>query len=62
MVVRWLSFAQDQLKDIVQYVIDNFGEMTAKKALRRILDDTDTLGNTQLREFMIRNFPRMVLR
>lgn len=44
MVVRWLSFAQDQLKDIVQYVIDNFGEMTAKKALRRILDDTETLG------------------
>ena len=44
MVVRWLSFAQDQLKDVVQYVIDNFGEMTAKKSLRRILDDTDTLG------------------
>lgn len=44
MVVRWLTFAQDQLKDVVQYVIDNFGEMAAKKSLRKILDDTDSLG------------------
>ena len=44
MVVRWLTFAQDQLKGVVQYVMDNFGVMTAKKSLCKILNDTDTLG------------------
>ena len=44
MVVRWLTFSQDQLKDVVQYVIENFGEMTARKSLRKIMDDTDSLG------------------
>ena len=48
MVVRWLTFAQDQLKGVVQYVMDNFGVMTAKKSLRKILNDTDTLGKYRI--------------
>ena len=32
------------MKGVVQYVMDNFGVMTAKKSLCKILNDTDTLG------------------
>lgn len=44
MEVRWLPFAQEQLKVVAQYVIDNFGEMTAKKSLRSILSKVEALG------------------
>ena len=45
MEVRWLPFAQEQLKAIVQYVVDNFGEMTAKKSLQTILTKVAALGS-----------------
>ena len=45
MEVRWLPFAQEQLKVIVQYVVDNFGEMTAKKSLQTILTKVAALGS-----------------
>lgn len=38
MEVRWLPFAQEQLEVVVRYVVDNFGEMTAKNSLQSILD------------------------
>ena len=43
MEVRWLPFAQEQLKVVVQYVADNFGEMTAKKSLKGILTKVEAL-------------------
>lgn len=43
MEVRWLPFAQEQLKVVVQYVVDNFGEMTARNSLQGILDKVDVL-------------------
>lgn len=43
MVVRWLSFASEQLQVDMQYVVDNFGERTAKKSLRKILDKVNNL-------------------
>ena len=43
MGLRWLTFASEQLQADMQYVKDNFGEMTAKKSLRRILDAVDDL-------------------
>ena len=44
MEVRWLPFAQKQLKVVVQYVVDNFGEMTAKKSLKTILSKVEALS------------------
>ena len=44
MEVRWLAFASEQLKADIQYVVDHFGEMTARKSLRRVLDAVDKLG------------------
>lgn len=44
MEVRWLPFAQKQLKVVVQYVVDNFGEMTAKKSLQTILSKVEALS------------------
>lgn len=43
MEVKWLPFAQGQLKVVLQYVIDNFGEKTARKTLREILSHIDGL-------------------
>lgn len=43
MEVRWLPFAQEQLEVVVRYVVDNFGEMTAKNSLQSILDKVDAL-------------------
>lgn len=37
MEVRWLPFALEQLNVVLQYVIDNFGENTARKSLKEIL-------------------------
>ena len=41
--LRWLPFASEQLRADIQYVVDNFGEITAKKSLRRILDKVNEL-------------------
>lgn len=38
MEVKWLPFASRQLKDVVGYVTENFGETTAGKSLNKILD------------------------
>lgn len=43
MEIRWLPFASEQLKVVLEYVIDHFGEMTARKSLRRVLDGVDVL-------------------
>ncbi|MBM0130900.1 type II toxin-antitoxin system RelE/ParE family toxin [Segatella copri] len=43
MELRWLPFASEQLRADMQYVVDNFGEITAKKSLRRILDKVNEL-------------------
>ena len=43
MELRWLPFASEQLQADMQYVVDNFGEITAKKSLRRILDKVNDL-------------------
>lgn len=43
MELRWLPFASEQLRADMQYVVDNFGEKTAKKSLRRILDKVNEL-------------------
>ncbi len=38
MEVKWLPFASKQLKEVVEYVKENFGETTARKSLNKILD------------------------
>lgn len=38
MELRWLTFASEQLQADMEYVVENFGEMTARKSFRRILD------------------------
>ena len=38
MELRWLPFASDQLKVVAEYVKENFGESTAKKSIRKILE------------------------
>lgn len=35
--ITWSTLAKQQLKDIGQYVADNFGERTANKSLERIV-------------------------
>lgn len=44
MEVRWLPFAKDQLKVVVQYVLDEFGENTARKSLQKILNKVGGLS------------------
>ncbi len=43
MELRWLPFASEQLKVVAEYVKDNFGEFTAKKSIRKILDKVNGL-------------------
>ena len=43
MELRWLPFASEQLKVVAEYVKENFGENTAKKSIRKILDKVNTL-------------------
>ena len=48
MELRWLPFASEQLRADMQYVVDNFGEITAKKSLRRILDKVNSKHPTPI--------------
>ena len=41
--ITWSTLAKQQLKDIGQYVADNFGERTASKSLERIVKKVDSL-------------------
>lgn len=45
MEVTWLPFAQNQLKAVMQYVRDNFGENIARKSFREIMRRVDELRN-----------------
>ncbi len=44
MEVEWLPFASKQLKEIIAYITENFGENTAKKSLRKIFDRLNHVG------------------
>lgn len=41
--ITWSTLAKQQLKDIGQYVADNFGERTANKSLERIVKKVNGL-------------------
>ncbi len=41
--IYWSTLAKRQLKDVAQYVADNFGERTAVKTLERIYKKVETL-------------------
>ena len=41
--ITWSTLAKQQLKDIGQYVADNFGERTANKSLERIVKKVNSL-------------------
>lgn len=41
--IEWSTLAKRQLKDIGQYVADNFGERTAVKSLERIVKKVEVL-------------------
>ena len=56
MEVRWLPFAQEQLEVVVRYVVDNFGEMTAKNSLQSILDKVDALRDCPERSVWDKKF------
>ena len=43
MKITWSTLAKQQLKDIGQYVADNFGERTANKSLERIVKKVNGL-------------------
>ena len=43
MNITWSTLAKQQLKDIGQYVADNFGERTANKSLERIVKKVNGL-------------------
>ncbi len=43
MELKWLPFASEQLKVVAEYVKENFGETTAKKSIRKILDKVNGL-------------------
>ena len=44
MEVIWSDLALQQLDAVVDYVEENFGVMTARKSLRKILEKTDELA------------------
>ena len=62
MEVRWLPFAQEQLKVVVQYVADNFGEMTAKKSLKGILTKVEALSTSPERGVWDKKFSTLDIR
>lgn len=41
--ITWSTLSKQQLKDIGQYVADNFGERTANKSLERIVKKVNSL-------------------
>lgn len=44
MEVIWSDLALQQLDAVVDYVEENFGVLTARKTLRKILEKTDSLA------------------
>ncbi len=58
MEIRWLPFASAQLKAVLEYVVDHFGEMTARKSLRRVLDGVDVLEKYPAKGIYDKQFSR----
>ncbi len=55
MNITWSTLAKQQLKDIGQYVADNFGERTANKSLERIVKKVNGLMYFQKVVLLIKN-------
>lgn len=59
--ITWSTLAKQQLKDIGQYVADNFGERTANKSLERIVKKVNSLYVFQKVVLLIKNTRQTVI-